>query len=349
MTHLRFLDADLRAQFEQQGFVKIRLLQPDEAHDFAGQLTQSLGDRLEGRSPDDVMPGFYQSVGAVSDEAALEANQAIRELLEPRLAQYIENFDYHIPGIASKGSEGMPVPLHTHPVWTLDADAPRLICWCSLTDATAENGAIRLVPGGHRLCSSVRAHGVSDYYDGFRAEIESYAQTIEVAAGEALLMDDTLPHGSVARGSGAPRIAIGGMLLDAGATLACSRVDNGMIEWLEADIEQVREFAVRAQLPTDARVLKSIPDGARGMTFAEFEQLLQSGKRAKHGFDPLAELRSANTAPQQVPAAPRPLHRRAIGKMRRLAGKAYRKIAGPALVNASSGSAPRTTTENENG
>ena len=124
-----------------------------------------------------------------------------------------------------------PVPWHqdgTSDPFELDP-ARSITLWAALTDATAESGALRVIPGSH-------LHGyLPTRYDDpdsegrgrpLRTDIPAGSPDpviVPVAAGEALLMDVRLLHASPSNTSSAPRmglnvryVAPGGVLAHAG-------------------------------------------------------------------------------------------------------------------------------------
>lgn len=328
MSDVRFLDAGHQAEFDREGFVKLRLMERGAALELGAQLARVLDPALANMTSGDELAGHYFSMGFAEHELAARANMQAREALIPLLKRHFHHCRLVMPSALVKLPNAPHLPIHTHPVCAVEAFAVRAICWLALGDADGSSGAIRLVPRAHRLSGAIRALGAGDYYEAFRDEIERRATTVPVEAGEALFMDDTLPHGSAAMNDGPVRIAIGGVVIGRDCEFGCTRAIDGRIEWVRADEADLAAYSYHQQMPASGEIVRSGPDGARGMTLAEFEALMQAQRKATADFDPLAELRrAAMPAPAPAPNAATPFVRRVRRKVKRVIRKAAETIA----------------------
>lgn len=86
-------------------------------------------------------------------------------------------------------------------------DRQHFQCWVALTDATAENGALRVIPGGHR--EGILPHGRDPVNNDLQLDVdESKAVLATMEAGQMLLFSGMLPHASGANSSDGPRMAL---------------------------------------------------------------------------------------------------------------------------------------------
>jgi len=85
-------------------------------------------------------------------------------------------------------------------------DSRTFQCWVALTDATVENGCLRVIPGDHR--NGLLEHGRDPVNGEFALDVdESRSVLAEMNAGQMLIFSGLLPHASGANTSGGPRMA----------------------------------------------------------------------------------------------------------------------------------------------
>ena len=97
--------------------------------------------------------------------------------------------------------------------WTRTKPVAHITCWCSLDDATAENGCLQYIPGSHQwglLPKTVIAgdlHGIHDYLNEDQQKQFDYVRLAPVKAGEAIFHHSLTLHGSGENRSSKPRRA----------------------------------------------------------------------------------------------------------------------------------------------
>jgi len=97
--------------------------------------------------------------------------------------------------------------------WTRTKPVAHLTCWCSLDDATKENGCLQYIAGSHRwglLPKPVLAgdiQGIRDFLSDEQKEQFDHPQYAEVKAGEAIFHHSLTLHGSGENKSDKPRRA----------------------------------------------------------------------------------------------------------------------------------------------
>jgi ectoine hydroxylase-related dioxygenase (phytanoyl-CoA dioxygenase family) len=97
--------------------------------------------------------------------------------------------------------------------WTRTKPIAHLTCWCSLDDATKENGCLQYIAGSHNwglLPKPVIAgelHGIKDFLNEEQKKQFENPQFAEVKAGEAIFHHSLTLHGSGENKSDRPRRA----------------------------------------------------------------------------------------------------------------------------------------------
>lgn len=86
---------------------------------------------------------------------------------------------------------------------------PKLSVWIALDDVSAQNGALRVLPGGHHQDwkHSAAAQG-EEFGNRIQDLNEETAVICEMKAGSALFFSDRLPHSSTPNSNGEDRYAI---------------------------------------------------------------------------------------------------------------------------------------------
>jgi hypothetical protein len=187
-------------ELDERGFTTVRLLDGDGLT----RLRTAL-DALE-VDPDD--PYWVSSVHG-SRAVAGGTSGLLADHLSGPVGDLLPG---HVPFMAaciSKGRGGGRVGLH--PDWTyLDEREHRArIVWCPLTDTDESSGAMVVVPGSHRTMRGLRGSGPFPSPVA-RVEEELWrgaVETVPLRAGEAVVWDAAVLHGSWPNPSSSPRTA----------------------------------------------------------------------------------------------------------------------------------------------
>jgi hypothetical protein len=201
-----FRDNDLNRRFIDDGYVVVPFL---VARDVA-RLHRFFSDLHP-----DKLPAFYPSVMHGDVEYRKAVRDELWTVFEPKIAAMFDGYRSCIAGFISK--EPRParneVPLHVDPSFADESQyMPPVTIWCPLHDVTAVNGCLRLVPGSHHYAFPVRSISPTGavghpFNDVLLLLKSSYAQTVEAAAGQAVIHSSKLLHGSGQNKSNDRRIA----------------------------------------------------------------------------------------------------------------------------------------------
>jgi non-heme Fe2+,alpha-ketoglutarate-dependent halogenase len=139
-----------------------------------------------------------------------------RELWEicthPRILDYVEAIlgpDFYLWGtqfFSKDPGDGKTTPWHQDAFYWPLTPHKAVTVWLAFTDSDEENGAMRVIPGTHRVgrIQHIRSDRTTDVLDmelapgAFR---ESDAVALTLKAGQASLHDDNIVHGSAANRS----------------------------------------------------------------------------------------------------------------------------------------------------
>lgn len=295
---IRFLDPEMEETFERDGYVVRRLLsakQVEVAQEAIAQWTEAnLGqapDSLYGRLAD----GMYFSAADAEQEALPEFKRKITALLEPALTGLMEGFGVTPDsGFIVKQAKAPALGLHMHTPFTIDPFERGLVSWCSLVDCDVDSGALFVIPRSHRMHRYIQLAGEDRYFVSYMDElIERHAVPVPVKAGEAVIFDNLLLHGSSPNTTDGPRPVIVHACMKAGAEMVSyRRSDDGRIQVATNPRAKYYQYENRVAtgLNDGAEILRHFPAWNRKPTLAEFEALLQSDLRPSVDFDPLEYL-----------------------------------------------------------
>lgn len=148
------------------------------------------------------------------------------------------------------------LPLHQDPNVVDEHDYRAVTAWIALDDITVDvdNGPMHVLPGSHRAGYEWRGTRTVPTYINDLEALWAHSIPIDVAAGDVLIMDGRLLHGSPPNRSDRPRGAIAGMFAPRGAPL-CHAVS------ILIDRVEVRRVDADFFLQTSYRSLRaSVPD-----------------------------------------------------------------------------------------
>ena len=117
--------------------------------------------------------------------------------------------------------------------WTRTKPVAHITCWCTLDDATIENGCLNYIPGSHKwglLPKTVIAgdlHGIKDFLNDEQKKEFEHPRPAPVKAGEAIFHHSLTLHGSGENKSAQPRRAF---VINAFAEGVLSDSDEPLLE-----------------------------------------------------------------------------------------------------------------------
>ncbi|MCF8256214.1 MAG: phytanoyl-CoA dioxygenase family protein [Flavobacteriales bacterium] len=208
-----FLSDSHQQTFDRQGF----LVQPFLSAEEVARL-DALFDELH---PELGGSGFFS--GSYSNDLSYKkrASDAIVEVFSRRYAELFTDyapfggaFLYKVPGENSA--------LAPHQDWTIvdETQHVALNCWVPLCDVTLENGALMILPGSHfDHLNVVRAPTVPFFFSGNDDLVVQELVPMEVKAGTAVILNQSVIHYSPPNRSGNVRKAITAGVKSAGAQM----------------------------------------------------------------------------------------------------------------------------------
>jgi hypothetical protein len=188
-----------RQAVEIAGWTVIDLLDPDEV----AAATACIASM---RLPED--HGFFASPAQAWGPVARSVDRQLKALVGPRLARALPDHRPFLAGITSKGRRSdQPIPFHQDWTYTDERRHRPVFFWCSLVDTDLSNGGLSVVPGSHRWSTGIRPSREHEASEGLQSELAARAQPVALRAGQAVVFDPAMFHGSGANHTDAPRPA----------------------------------------------------------------------------------------------------------------------------------------------
>lgn len=191
-------------------------------------------------------PGSFAATSEKTTSFPLRqrVSDAILARVAPLGERLVQGYRAVSGGFMVKRPGGADVRLHRHGALLDESRHAALLVWVPLQDTSRETGCMVVVPGTHRVRSLT----------GLEMEEPPEAREIPLEAGQALVMDHRLVHGSRPNPTAEERLAVAVLFVPVDAPLwYCHRSERTM------DIFQVPDDFYRRWLPGAPPPLETAP------------------------------------------------------------------------------------------
>jgi phytanoyl-CoA dioxygenase PhyH len=195
-----FKDAALQKQFEEDGFLKIALLNDESV----SQLLALFRNYFPDPSAD-----FFSSSYENDFPRKKEISNAIGKIVFPHLETIFIDYTWFGSAFLSKGN-GPRSEMPMHQDWTI-VDETKFIAlniWTPLQHTTEENGTLEVIQGSHRWHDTLRAPTLPFYFNGFQQQLKEKLVAIPTRPGEAIVLNQAIIHYSKPNKTNDLRVAI---------------------------------------------------------------------------------------------------------------------------------------------
>lgn len=195
-----FRDAALQSRFDEDGYVVMDFITPDEAH-VMGQKFYEVHDQIP--------KGFYADAHSSDDELKNEIYSYTGTVFLDALEKHFK--DYKILGgtYLNKSSDDVG-KVGVHQDWTIvdESKYSSLTIWVPVQDVDGTNGAMRVVPGSHLFFDYHRSDNIPYAYRGNEQMLWDNMVTVQMRAGQAFVLNHAVIHASDINTSGKERLVI---------------------------------------------------------------------------------------------------------------------------------------------
>jgi hypothetical protein len=203
--------------------------------------------------------------------------------------------------------------LHQNWPATADLNETTVSIWSPLVDVTQENGAIGVVPGSHKIVPHVQAPRTASFFEEIEADLIScgMVETLQLRAGEAVIFDDGLIHGSPPNLTSEARYAVQLICAPADALPTYYReAGEDVFELIHADAEfwLTNDPEDLLGRPANWRSLGFVRSQNRQLTLEEVTQRIKDGEKLRAAGFFLEPASIPSAQPQKAGIAARLKH-----------------------------------------
>ncbi|WP_367389503.1 phytanoyl-CoA dioxygenase family protein [Lewinella sp. LCG006] len=194
------IEDQLDDQLLENGYVIVPFLEMTQV--------EHLRTLFESLHPDPVQ-GFYASAHVPDPGFRNHISDELRKIIGPLVEQHFTD-GLALGGTFIAKAAGDDGVLQPHQDWNIvDEEQHRSFnTWIPLVDVAKENGAVEILPGSHRKLPTFRGANLPNAFDEVRPLVWSAMEVLEMKAGQALIYDHRLVHGSGPNQSEALRLAV---------------------------------------------------------------------------------------------------------------------------------------------
>lgn len=209
MSRAIMADAELQRAFAADGYALVPILSPAEVEallaDFA-TLRPADGFAPEGDS------GFGLTYHCSFVDTDLDYRRQALEILTrhftPAIERHLDNYRILSANFYVKPPGRGELKVHQNwPVLPDHADTS-VTLWCPLVDVDPENATLHVARGSHKLLPHVEGPFSPCYFEPFLGDIYRYLEPLNLKAGDGVIFDDGLVHGSPDNHGDRPRVAV---------------------------------------------------------------------------------------------------------------------------------------------
>ena len=225
--------AELRRQIEVDGYAVVPLLDSNAVAE-----VRAVHERF-GPAPGDPRTGLFNDTWSTDPGYKRQVSGALSAILEPPARTVCPEARFlGWTSIAKWAGPRGAVVAHRDPTFVDEPRVRSMAIWCALDDLDEAHGTLVVIPGSHRRAPNVRAHqDDANLCPSVALDDPSAVTPVPVAAGDAIIYDHALIHGSGPNRTGGVRTVVAGLAVppDVVATYALQVGEEVILVELDAD------------------------------------------------------------------------------------------------------------------
>lgn len=281
-----FRDDSLEREFQKEGYVVIPFLTNPEVEQLKQgffELLPTSGGNITGS--DTGMDGVVTYDFTFIDKNP-QFKQAVYDKItayfKPHVDEWLENYRPIIANYIRKQTDNGEVPLHQNWAFVDERRCTSVSIWCPLVDSNVENGTLQVVPGSHKRYGEVRGPMIPWELEGIKQEIiANDLVPINIPAGNAVILDDSIVHYSAVNKTNALRLAIQLILIPAEEKSVHYHMNPmerpGKVDVLEVDTDFYMQFNPWKK-PENVLVKACIDYQPFAMNYADFHSRIYGAR-----------------------------------------------------------------------
>ena len=278
-------DDQLEARFQRDGYVEIPFITPEEVAALKQQFYDTLpnsGGQITAGETGVEGAGFITYDFTFIDkniEYKKEVFRIITEYFKPHVEKWLADYKPIIANYIRKKTDTGEVPLHQNWAFADERKVCTVSIWCPLVDSFVENGTLQVVPGSHKRFGEIRGPMIPWELDGIKNEIISdYLVPMNLKAGNAVVLDDSIVHYSAINKTNDLRLAIQLILIPEEVPSIHYHMNPSQsmedVNVLEVDHDFYMQFNPWKQ-PEGAKVVRQFKYQPRAINIQEFNKRMK--------------------------------------------------------------------------
>jgi hypothetical protein len=206
-------DKELEKQFQHDGYVIIPFLNNSEVADlkkaFFELLPTSGGNITAGDTGMDSLITYDFTFIDKNIEYKQAVYDKITTYFKPHVEKWLADYRPIIANYIRKNTDAGEVPLHQNWAFVDERKCTSVSIWCPLVDSNVDNGTLQVVPGSHKRYGEVRGPMIPWELEGIKQGIiDHHLVPMNLKAGQAVILDDSIVHYSALNKTNDLRLAI---------------------------------------------------------------------------------------------------------------------------------------------
>ena len=203
----------LNEQFEKDGYVIIPFLDSEEVEELKKLYFDTLPNSGGNIKSDEIGAKESISYDFTFIDKNIEYKQQVYDIITQRFKNhvdsYLENYKPIIANFIRKKPKDGEVPLHQNWAFVDERKCTSVSIWCPLVDSNEQNGTLQVVPGSHKRFGEFRGPMIPWELNGIKDDIiKHHLKPMNLKAGEAVILDDSIVHYSALNLTDDLRLAI---------------------------------------------------------------------------------------------------------------------------------------------
>jgi ectoine hydroxylase-related dioxygenase (phytanoyl-CoA dioxygenase family) len=271
-------DAVIEKEFQKNGYVKIPFLNEDEVVALKKGFFDLLPTSGGNITADDMGMDKYITYDFTFIDKNIEFKQAVYDKITTYFAPHVKKWlaDYRpiIANYIRKNTDAGEVPLHQNWAFVDERKCTSVSIWCPLVDSNEENGTLQVVPGSHKRYGEVRGPMIPWELEDLKQDIiDKHLVPMNLKAGEAVILDDSIVHYSAINKTDGLRLAIQLILVPSEEKSIHYHMDQSIsttkVQVLEVDTDFYMQFNPWKK-PANQKVLRTFDFTPFKMNAEEF-------------------------------------------------------------------------------
>ena len=208
-----FNDDELERRFQEEGYVVVNFLDTKEVNLLLNAYEESIhkSGGLIGEEDAKVKDKITYDFTFIDKniDYKREVFALISNSFRNRVKFYLQNYRPIIANFIRKKTNAGEVPLHQNWAFVDEESYTSVSIWCPLVDSNQENGTLQVVPKSHKKFGKHRGPKIPWELETIKQEIiNNDLLPMNVKAGQAVILDDSIVHYSAINNKNELRLAI---------------------------------------------------------------------------------------------------------------------------------------------